>query len=209
MFMMRKIVGAMYQKILIGTSVFSAIGVLVLGYFTLKHLYMMDLVIKDPFALNRRFLASAMIEKQKDEVAKSDMLSARVDNEVDVERAYEKTDKKIEELRIENRRLAKELYELRSAVATDLEKDVSIPMLRRDLEHSNRLSQYKIDLLTKAVDQLYEFIKWFLATVATMMLSTLGLFATPIIKAWNLERGRDKEGGTRERSSAGPTNGEN
>ena len=78
-------------------------------------------------------------------------------------------------LKLEVERQSKELLTLKEALGDDVEKALSVALLRKDLEAIKSNHEELLDSTGRSVDRVYDQNKWFLGLMATMSLSVVGL----------------------------------
>lgn len=64
---------------------------------------------------------------------------------------------------------------LRDSLGGDIERSLSVALLRKDLEATEKRLEKSLESSTKSVDRVYDQNKWFLGLMATMTLSVIGL----------------------------------
>ena len=72
-------------------------------------------------------------------------------------------------------KLSGEFDTLRKSLGGDVERSLSVALLRKDIDASKIQFEASLDASTRSVDRVYDQNKWFLGLMATMTLSVIGL----------------------------------
>lgn len=68
-----------------------------------------------------------------------------------------------------------ELKAIKSALGSDLERSLSVPLLRKDLVQLQAQLNERTAAASKEIDRIYDQNKWFLGLMGTMAIGLLGL----------------------------------
>lgn len=72
-------------------------------------------------------------------------------------------------------KVALDVNAISSALGSDLERGLSVPLLRSDLAQLEHLLDARTEAATKEIDRIYDQNKWFLGLMGTMAVGLLGL----------------------------------
>lgn len=86
--------------------------------------------------------------------------------------------------------LGEQLNTLRLSLGGDVERSLSVALLRKDLEAAVSEIENALDVANRSTDRIYDQNKWFLGLLATMTLSLTGLS----ISVFKARREIEKEG---------------
>jgi hypothetical protein len=73
------------------------------------------------------------------------------------------------------KKTSQDIGAIRDALGTDVEKTLSVPLLRKDLDQINSELTENLAATSKDIDRIYDQTKWFLGLMGTMAIGILGL----------------------------------
>ena len=74
---------------------------------------------------------------------------------------------------------------IQAALGSDLERSLSVPLLRKDLEQLKTQLNERTTAASKEIDRIYDQNKWFLGLMGTMALGLLGLAVSNFLQSRN------------------------
>ncbi len=86
-------------------------------------------------------------------------------------------------LQTDIKHVSDEVKSLRDALGSDVERSLSVPLLRKDVQRiEEQLEKYTL-ATSKEIDRVYDQNKWFLGLMGTMALSLLGLAISNLLQS--------------------------
>lgn len=77
---------------------------------------------------------------------------------------------------------------IRAALGSDLERSLSVPLLRKDLVQLEAQVRERTTAASREIDRIYDQNKWFLGLMGTMAVGLLGLAVSNFLQARRDER---------------------
>jgi hypothetical protein len=78
---------------------------------------------------------------------------------------------------------SKDIEAIQSALGPDLERTLSIPLLRKDLEEIQARLNERAASTSTEIDRIYDQNKWFLGLMATMAIAVIGLAVSNVLQS--------------------------
>jgi len=82
----------------------------------------------------------------------------------------------------EIRRISTELKSLRDALGSDIERTLSVPLLRKDVQKIEEQLEEGTTAASKEIDRIYDQNKWFLGLMGTMAVGLFGLAISNLLQ---------------------------
>ena len=86
------------------------------------------------------------------------------------------------DLQAEIKRVSVELKSLKDVLGSDVERALSVPLFRKDIQKIEEQFRERTDVASREIDRIYDQNKWFLGLMATMAVSLLGLAISNLLQ---------------------------
>ena len=84
-------------------------------------------------------------------------------------------------LQADIKQVSLEVKSIRDALGSDLERTLSVPLLRKDIQKLEEQFAERTIAATKEIDRIYDLGKWFLGVMVGVAVSVLGLVVTTFL----------------------------
>jgi len=78
---------------------------------------------------------------------------------------------------------SRDIEAIHSALGSDLERTLSVPLLRKDLEEIQKRLNERAATTARAIDRIYDQNKWFLGLIAMMAVAVVGLAVSSVFSS--------------------------